>query len=154
MLELQPRDNRGYFMLPQSPQDCSYYVYGTPLHGAGQYGHPALLSVVFFVDREWQAINKRKFGIGNISRASGGTYTEHASHKDGLQVDIRPLRIDGLQQPVTRFDTAYDQQATKALIHIFRCHPAVRKILFNDKSIPGIIPWIKHDDHFHVDIRA
>ncbi|MGK5025323.1 hypothetical protein [Janthinobacterium sp. RB2R34] len=28
MLELQPRDKRGYFMLPQAPEDSGYYVYG------------------------------------------------------------------------------------------------------------------------------
>ena len=28
MLELQPKDKRGYFMLPQAPEGAGYYVYG------------------------------------------------------------------------------------------------------------------------------
>lgn len=154
MLEVQPKDARGYFMLPQAPEDAGYYVYGTPLHGAGQYGHPALLSVLFFVEREWQAIDDRKFGVGNISLAGGGKYGKHDSHMNGLQVDIRALRLDGLHSPVTRFEHEYDRDATEKLIGLFYSHPSVRKVLFNDTTIPGVKPWDGHDDHFHVDIRA
>lgn len=37
MLEVQPRDKRGFFILPQAPEDAGYYVYGPPGRGAGQY---------------------------------------------------------------------------------------------------------------------
>lgn len=154
MLEVQPKDERSYFMLPQAPEDAGYYVYGTPTNGAGQFGHPALLSVLFFVEREWQAIDHRKFGIGNISRAGGSAYPKHSSHKDGLQVDVRAVRLDGLQAPVTRFDEQYDHKATDKLIGLFSSHPSVRKVLFNDTRIHGATAWVGHDDHFHVDIRA
>jgi hypothetical protein len=74
-LEVQPQDVRSYFMLPQAPEDAGYYVYGklngTPSHGAFQYAHPSLLSTLFRVEREWQAIDKRKFGVGDISLAGG-----------------------------------------------------------------------------------
>lgn len=153
MLEIQPSDNRGYFMLPQRPENAAYYVYGTPAHGAGQYGNPLLLSVIFFVEHKWQAIDERKFGIGNISRAGGGEYSKHSSHQNGLQVDIRALRRDGLQLPVNRFDQQYDSKATAKLIEIFYSHPATRKILFNDKDIARVQAWTNHDDHFHVAIR-
>ena len=33
MLEVQPRDKRGFFILPQAPEDAGYYVYGTPGRG-------------------------------------------------------------------------------------------------------------------------
>jgi murein endopeptidase len=155
MLEVQPKDSRGYFMLPQRPEDAGYYVYGTPIQGAGQYGHPAMLSLLFFIEREWQAIERRKFGIGNISLADGTKYGKHASHKDGLQVDVRALRRDGAQAGVTIFQhDLYDKHATAKLIALFRSHPSVKSILFNDTSIPGVIPWEGHDDHFHVNIRA
>lgn len=154
MLEVQPKDARGYFMLPQAPEDAGYYVYGTPMNGAGQYAHPALLSVLFFVEREWQAIDKRKFGVGNISRAGGGEYKKHSSHMDGLQVDVRPVRLDGLHLPVTRFDQEYDSEATEKLIGLFFSHASVRQVLFNDPDIPGVTEWVGHDNHFHVNIRA
>ncbi|MGJ7914411.1 hypothetical protein ACI48D_02885 [Massilia sp. LXY-6] len=28
-IPIQPKDRRGYFMLPQAPEDAGYYVYGT-----------------------------------------------------------------------------------------------------------------------------
>ncbi|MBC7684316.1 MAG: penicillin-insensitive murein endopeptidase [Bdellovibrionales bacterium] len=154
MTEVQPRDARGYFMLPQAPEGAGYYVYGTPDNGAGQYSHPALLSVLFFVEREWQAIDNRKFGIGNISQADGSKYEKHSTHMAGLQVDVRAARIDGKRLGVTRFQHEYDRAATAKLIGLFYYHPSVRKILFNDTDIPGVQPWAGHDDHFHVDIRA
>ena len=30
VLELQPKDTRNYFMLPQAPEEADYYVYGIP----------------------------------------------------------------------------------------------------------------------------
>ncbi|UMR32393.1 penicillin-insensitive murein endopeptidase [Massilia sp. MB5] len=154
MLDVQPKDSRGYFILPQAPEDAGYYVYGTPAKGAGQYAHPALMSVLFFIEREWQAIDARKVGIGNISLADGVRYKKHGSHKDGLQVDMRALRKDGQHMAVTRFDQQYDHAATARLIAILHTHPSVKRILFNDTAIPGVRPWVDHDDHFHVEIRA
>lgn len=155
MLEVQPKDTRGYFMLPQRPEGAGYYTYGTPANGAGQYAHPALLTVLFRVEHEWQAIDKRRFGVGNISQAGGVTYPKHYSHRDGLQVDVRAIRVDGAQSPVTRFQREqYDRKATARFIAIFFSHPLVRAILFNDTEISGVRPWEGHDDHFHVEIRA
>jgi penicillin-insensitive murein endopeptidase len=154
MLEVQPKDTRGYFMLPQAPEDAGYYVYGTPLQGAGQYAHPSLMSVLFFIEREWQATDNRKFGIGNISLAGGGRFRPHATHKNGLQVDIRPLRKDGAHVPVSYFQAGYDKDATMRLIEIFLGHPAVIKVYFNDSTISGVWPLADHDNHFHVEMRA
>lgn len=154
MLQTQPKDSRGFFMLPQAPEDAGYYVYGTPGQGSGQYSHPALLSVLFFVERAWQAIDKRKFGIGNISLAGGEKYGKHSSHKDGLQVDVRALRTDGQHVGVWFQHAEYDEKATAQLIALFRTHPSVSKILFNDPAIPGVKAWPGHDDHFHVGIRT
>lgn len=155
MSGFQTKDTRGYFMLPQRPEGAGYYVYGTPGDGAGQYSHPAMLSLLFFVEREWQAIDRRKLGIGNISLADGTAYSKHASHKNGLQVDVRALRRDGAQAGVTIYQRdLYDKEATARLIRIFRSHPSIRCILFNDTEIPGVVPWEGHDDHFHVNMRA
>ena len=150
-----PQDSRGYFMLPQQPEGAGYYVYGTPETGAGQYAHPAMLCLLLFVEREWAASDRRRFGIGNISQAGGIPYPKHESHKDGLQVDVRPLRLDGVEGRVTRFQRdLYDNEATAKLIRIFLSHPLVKVVLFNDADIPGVIPWEGHDDHFHVGVRA
>ena len=154
-VEIQPKHSRGYFVLPQLPEGVGYYVYGTPEGGAGQYAHPAMLSLLFFVEREWQAIDHRKFGIGNISLEDSTRYKKHASHKNGLQVDVRAIRRDGKRTGVTIYQRdLYDKEATRSLIGIFRSHPSVISVLFNDTDISGVKPWEAHDDHFHVNIRA
>jgi penicillin-insensitive murein endopeptidase len=154
MLVVQPKDSRGYFMLPQAPEDAGYYVYGTPGQGAGQYAHPDMMTLLFFVEREWQAVDQRKFGIGNISLAGGGKFKPHDSHKNGLQVDVRPLRTDGARFPVNYFQAGYDKIGTARLISLFQSHPAVMKVYFNDTSIPGVLPLKSHDNHFHVAVQA
>lgn len=148
----QSMDSRGYFMLPQAPSDAGYYVYGTPRQGAGQYAHPRLLTMLLQVEREWQSQESRKFGIGNISLADGGAFKPHASHKDGLQVDVRAVRKDGKHTGVWFTDSNYDLEATRRLIAIFNAHPYVKKIFFNDSRVPGTRPRIHHNDHFHVEI--
>ncbi|MEO5934859.1 MAG: penicillin-insensitive murein endopeptidase [Duganella sp.] len=163
MLEVQPKDSRGYFILPQTPEDAGYYVYGTPDRGRAQYASPRLLSVIFHIEREWQAIDDRKFGIGNISIAGGLPYDEHRSHQKGVEVDIRPIRKDklvGQGANLTRFDSAYDREATIKLIRLFADHPMVKIIYFNDDKVQQAIggsrvkSLTRHDDHFHVDLKV
>ena len=150
--ELQPQDSRHYFMLPQAPEDAGYYVYGTPAGGQFQYAHPSMMTMLLWVEREWAAIDNRKFGIGNISKA-GGIRNEHSSHMNGLQVDVRAIRKDGLHLPVTWHDHEYDEKATGRLIGIFFSHPLVKKVLFNDiRADPRVHPWPHHDNHFHVEL--
>lgn len=150
--QLQPKDTRTYFMLPQASEEAGYYVYGTPSGGKFQYAHPSMMTMLLWVEREWAAIDSRKFGIGNISKADGAE-NEHSSHIDGLQVDVRPLRKDGLQLPITWHDHEYDQEATGKLIGVFFSHPWVKKILFNDtRADPRVWIWVRHDNHFHVEL--
>ena len=73
---------------------------------------------------------------------------------DGLQVHVRPLRVDGVEVPVKYFNSGYDRAATKRLICIFQAHPLVARVYFNDRNIPDVIPLIKHDDHFHVALQG
>ena len=110
------------------------------------------MTMLLWVEREWAAIDNRKFGIGNISKA-GGIRNEHSSHMNGLQVDVRAIRKDGLHLPVTWHDHEYDEKATGRLIGIFFSHPLVKKVLFNDiRADPRVHPWPHHDNHFHVEL--
>jgi hypothetical protein len=150
MLETQPKDSRGYFVLPQAPEDAGYYVYGTPGDGAAQYANPRMITLILAVERRWAATENRKFGVGNISLADGVKF-DHASHLTGLEVDIRPIRKDGRHVPVTYLEDAYDRDATSKLINLFRFNmPGQLKIFFNDTKIPVVFPLKKHDNHFHV----
>lgn len=150
-----PRDSRGFFMLPQTPSESGYYTYGLmdgkPDRGGYQYAHPIMMQAILRVAWEWQAQDRRRIGIGNISRADGFRDREHATHSDGLKVDIRPLRKDGLELPVRWTDRKnYDRDATAQVIELFRILAPVKVVYFNDPSIP-FVKWVaNHDDHFHV----
>jgi murein endopeptidase len=131
-------------------------VYGTPGEGGGQYAHPAMMSMLLFVERQWATMDNRKFGVGNISLPGGETYPKHRSHKSGLEVDIRPLRKDGERIPVYwQWADQYDQSATTRLIELFRSYPGVKKIYFNDPDLRHLVlPLIHHDHHFHVELKG
>jgi murein endopeptidase len=164
---IQPKDRRSYFMLPQAPEEAGYYVYGNKggVPGTGhmaQYAHPDLLSVIFYIEREWAAICDRKFGIGNISIDGGTPYDGHATHQRGIEMDCRPVRKDSLTGQAARVtyrDAAYDQVATIKLIRLFARHPEVRIIYFNDvevqKAVGALVTSCAgHNDHFHVELRS
>ena len=153
MLELQPKDTRGYFVLPQRPEGAAYYTYGTPPAGAGQYAHHKLLSLLLMVEHRWQALDDRKIGIGNISLANGVKYQDHKGHRSGRDVDIRLFRKDRQQAPVTRLDKQYDRDATATLIDLFLESHIIQVIYFNDLTIPRVRPLARHDDHFHITIK-
>jgi penicillin-insensitive murein endopeptidase len=158
---LRPRpikDVRGYFMLPQGPMDSGYYVYGNlygkPAKGAYQYPTATMMTSILRVALEWQAIDARRMGVGDISMAGGPETPDHQSHRNGMQVDIRPLRIDGAEEKCTWKHPLYDQIATERLINVFRTFAPVVRIYFNDPEIPFVLPRPHHDDHFHVELRG
>jgi hypothetical protein len=152
-------------MLPQAPEDAGYYVYGNVggVPGTGhlaQYAHPNMLSVIFWVEREWQAVDDRKFGIGNISVANGLKY-DHHTHMKGIEMDIRPVRKDKMVGQGARcsyMDKAvYDYDATLKLVRLFLQHPMVRLIYFNDEKVRQatggrVKYWPDHNDHLHIEI--
>lgn len=79
-----------------------------------QYAHPLLLSLTFEIEREWQSMDDRKFGIGKISLAEGHKY-EHATHQQGIEIDIRAVCKDMMTGPAarhSRFDKEYDRAGT------------------------------------------
>lgn len=128
---------------------------GKPDRGGYQYAHPIMMTAILRIGLEWQAIDKRRFGVGNISRADGKDDDDHKTHLEGLEVDVRPLRKDGLHLPVRWDDSRqYDRAATAKLIELFRTFAPVRVIWFNDPEIPFVMRQIKHDDHFHVGLRG
>ena len=152
-MNLAVKDTRGFFILPQAPEGAGYYTYGTPRNGAGQYADPKMMSMILSVEHQWLALDRRKFGIGNISLAGGAHFKPHHTHDKGLAVDIRPVRKDGRQEPVSRFDVQYDRDATSSLILLFCKAAFFRLAYFNDQSIVGVRYSPGHDDHFHVEVK-
>lgn len=112
-----------------------------------------MLSLIFAVEREWAATETRKFGVGNMSKAEGAKY-DHATHMKGVEVDLRALRKDGCQIPVSFTWPDYDRAGTRKLIEIFRrCFPGQLTIFFNDLRIPGVAPLSGHDNHLHIQFK-
>lgn len=152
------QDSRRFFMLPQAPMDSGYYVYGKlygkPAQGAYQYAHPVLMTTILRVALEWQAIDSRRMGVGDISLADGPRTPDHDTHRSGLEVDIRPLRKDGREEPIRWSEPQYDKEGTEKLIALFRTFAPVVKVLFNGPDIPFVTKCAHHDDHFHVKLRG
>jgi murein endopeptidase len=140
-------------LLPQGFEGGGYYAYGSPGGGRSQYAHPSMISLICGVAARWALLDKRKFGVGDISLANGVRHPDHKTHRSGLEVDVRPLRLDGKHLPCSIHDREYDQDATAKLIRLFLCTANVGKILFNDQSIPRMIRASGHDNHFHVSLR-
>lgn len=141
-------------MLPQRPEEAAYYTYGTPAAGRAQYAHPQLLNFLIRIEHLWGATDSRRLGIGNISLPSGVRFPPHRSHRSGLEVDMRPVRKDGKEQPVHYRSSDYDRAATSKLVQMMWQTGMVTRLFFSDAAVPRVSPMIGHDDHLHVEVRA
>jgi hypothetical protein len=147
------------------PPPASYPVLtALPLSGWGhyhyssqfrQYGTEPTINMLLAISYNWYARypNGPRIGIGDISFQGGGPMPPHQSHRQGLNVDIRPMRSDWQEVPVNWFDAIYSQQLTRELIQFVRATSQVGNILFND---PGLVnenlvqQSVGHDNHLHV----
>jgi hypothetical protein len=154
-----------FTQLPQKPEagesGSGYYTYGTvPKWERGttadhQWGTPGAMQVITSV--AGQLANGKTptpFGVGNIS-LSDGRPTDHAGHRLGDEIDVRPARADGKERQVDYQSPDYDREATQRLIRAFQATGQVDRILFNDPNIgiEGVRSTPGHDNHFHVRLK-
>ena len=110
--------------------------------------------------------------ISDLSLQNGGQFgvcgssNGHCSHQNGVDVDVRYLRNDGLEQPLdlaTPDSVKYDILRTADLFWCFMMDPRVVLIYYdsarsgirNRPSQPGLlIDQGGHSNHFHVRVRA
>lgn len=133
--------------LPQVRGKGYYCYWGKGGGPHRQFGTPATIQTlervanIFFFKMKYNepAIpgNRpyREIGIGELSFAKGGPIHPHKEHRWGTEVDIRPLRKDGKEFPVTVDDPQYDREATRILIQSLLEHLNVAEILFSDRKI-------------------
>jgi hypothetical protein len=107
---------------------------------------------LFSVANQWSAIDNRLIGVGNISLANGVKFSPHHGHLSELEVDIRLMRKDGKKEAVTRFDSQYDREGTKKLVQLLWSTGQIKRVRFNDLSIPRVVFTPGHDNHLHIDI--
>jgi hypothetical protein len=125
------------------------YGYGNP---ARRFGIKRTIEAMLQVGAAFNAAHGIRLGIGDISKLNGGAIGGHASHQRGIDVDIRPLRSDGKEEPITFQGALYSRQLTQALVHALRANTIipVKTILFNDPNVQGVSPFAGHDNHLHV----
>lgn len=126
-------------------------------NGEFQFGQQSTIDACLAVGADWDASQaQRPFSIGQISRKGGGPMPPHQSHRLGVDVDVRPMRMDGQNLGVTIDNAAYDRATTTALIRLWWEKAPVQLVLFNDPTIVGAglsRPFPGHGNHFHVRLR-
>jgi len=140
---------------PGTLEDPDYNTYGTPSNGRGQWGRERAMRVVSSVAAALaQSGQGDLLNVGNMSLENGGVFKPHKGHRDGLGIDIRPVRTDRENAPATWKSSAYDRTATQTVVDAFLATGMVSRIYFNDPDIKGVTPLAGHDNHLHVQLRA
>ncbi|MDJ0343810.1 penicillin-insensitive murein endopeptidase [Streptomyces sp. H10-C2] len=106
----------------------------------------------------FSSYGRGRIPVGDISFEHGGPINGHASHQDGLDADIWPIRTDSAQCSAGRItwqSAAYDRSATRQLIQTVKAAAPghVKIIFFNDPVLinEGLTqPLDNHDNHLHV----
>jgi len=98
-----------------------------------------------------------RMGVGDLSAVGGGNFPPHASHQNGLDVDVRYVRSDGVEGPFNfNADPAarYDQAETQELIDLFIAQGATAIFVdarANIVDATGVVQTDNgHFNHFHV----
>lgn len=128
-----------------------------------RWGTGRLIALTLGVASEYRLANPGapRIGIEDISRPRGGSFGPrfgglgHASHQNGLDVDIAYPRIDRLELGITSV-----RQIDRALAQdlIDRFEAAGAEYIFVgphtrlDTSGPVVQKLVDHDDHFHLRI--
>ena len=122
--------------------------------GADQFGRASTIRAILALGEAWAEKGARpRIQIGDISRRGGGPMAPHKSHQKGVDVDMRPIRNDGLEAGVRWDSPLYSRTLTRELAQMIRANNPGVKIFFNDKTLiaEGLTHHLaKHDDHFHV----
>jgi hypothetical protein len=120
------------------------------------WGTAMLVREVRSVARWWAGAHPDapRLGIGDLSRESGGSFTGpavgHASHQNGLDVDVRLVRRDGTEAAVD--PGTYDRALTQELVNRFLAAGASHVFVGPSLDLhgPNVMVWPNHDDHLHV----
>lgn len=123
-------------------------------HGENQYGTEQTIGKVLKVAYYWYLLHPdRPIQVGHISKQQGGPFPPHDTHAHGLDVDIRPMRDDGLNLPVSVFESAYSWLLTQELLRLLDKVGKPRLVLFNgpESLNSGLsYPGPRHHDHVHI----
>jgi hypothetical protein len=134
-----------------------------PNRGWRRWGTAAVLRTVLHVLREYRTANPLapRVGIGDIARRHGGWFGReygglgHASHQNGLDVDVYYPRTDGLELRAPR-PALVDRTLAQDLVDRFVAAGAQKVFVGPRLDLTGpravVVPLVYHDDHLHVRI--
>ena len=126
-----------------------------------RWGTDRLVRIVLEVAREYHAAHPHapRMAVGDLSRPRGGDfgprfgYIGHASHQNGLDVDVYYPRADGRER-APRYPSQIDLPLSQELVDRFLAKGA--QVIFVGpntglKGPPGRVEGlVNHDNHLHV----
>ena len=128
-----------------------------------RYGTGRLVSLVLKVAREYRRAHPRapRMAVGDLSRPRGGDfgpqfgYIGHASHQNGLDVDVYYPRGDGRER-APRDASEIDPALSQDLVDRFVAAGAQTVFVGPNTGLTGtagvVVPLVNHDNHLHVRI--
>ena len=153
--------------LPAAGRDFWTYDWGTrlsPNRPWRRWGTDRLVATLLRVIGEYRAANPAapRVGIADLSRPHGGGFGKefgglgHASHQNGLDVDVLYPRIDGLERRAES-PALVEARLSQELVDRFVAAGAVYVFTGVHLRLHGprrvVVRLVHHDDHMHVRIR-
>jgi Penicillin-insensitive murein endopeptidase len=122
-----------------------------------RYGSAKMIHLLLSVTKAFHEAHPgaSRLVIGDISRVGGGPLDEHASHQNGLDVDVYYPRLDGREVAPTSVDQV-NVPLSQELLNLFLA--ARPEFVFVGPHLPlhgpsGVVePLVGHDNHMHVRI--
>ncbi|HJS70693.1 MAG TPA: penicillin-insensitive murein endopeptidase [Gaiellaceae bacterium] len=125
-----------------------------------RWGTDRLVRIVLRVVREYAAAHPKapRVGIGDLSRPRGGPFgPKHASHQNGLDVDVYYPRLDRRERPPRRVDQIDRNLAEDLVDRFVRAGAEIVYVgpLTGFTGPPGIVQVLwNHDNHLHARFAA
>jgi murein endopeptidase len=128
-----------------------------------RYGTDRLVRMILSVVREFAAAHPEapRIAIGDLSRPRGGDfgprfgYIGHASHQNGLDVDVYYPRADGRER-APRYASQIDRRLSQELVDRFVAKGASAIFVGPATGLRGppdvVQALVNHDNHLHVRI--
>jgi murein endopeptidase len=129
-----------------------------------RWGTDRLVRIVLRVARDYRRAHPRarRMAVGDLSRPHGGDfgpqfgYIGHASHQNGLDVDVYYPRADGRER-APRYASQINRELSQELVDRFLAAGASVIFVGPNTGLTGpagvVVPLANHDNHLHVRIR-
>ena len=125
-----------------------------------RWGTDRLVRIVLRVVREYAAAHPSapRVGVGDLSRPRGGPFgPKHASHQNGLDVDVYYPRLDRRERPPRRVEQIHRRLAQDLVDRFVRAGAEIVYVgpLTGFTGPPRIVRVLwNHDNHLHARFAA